>query len=301
MSSPEHMGRKKPKTAAITNIQRFSLHDGGGIRTVIFFKGCPFRCPWCCNPENLSFEDEIIYKKRLCIHCSDRSDKTLDANGCPCNTKPKNCPTGAKSWSTTHYTIDELVDISMRDSVFYEESGGGVTVSGGECLARHVTQIFIMELFERLHSHGIHTAIETTLAIDLLDSKRLAQVCNTFLVDFKIAGPHLSRTLLGIDTNLRNANCRELIALGATIVGRMPIIPGYTDSEENVYTNCETQRNLAILRTDILPFHQLGMTKYASVGRSYEMEAVTQLDAADLTYVQHIAEQQGLLVKLHGE
>ena len=112
--------------ATVTNVQRFSLHDGGGIRTVVFLKGCPFRCPWCCNPENLSTEPEVSLRERLCIHCSPRP------GGGPCATAPEDCPTGAKELLGRQRTVDDLVAEVERDRAFYEESGGGVTVSGGE-------------------------------------------------------------------------------------------------------------------------------------------------------------------------
>ena len=103
------------KSDIITNIQRYSLHDGGGIRTVAFLKGCPFRCPWCCNPENLSFEQEISFHKSLCIGCSVRKDGRLDANGCPCDTPVSECPTGAKRFEGTEHNVDTLVDKLSRD------------------------------------------------------------------------------------------------------------------------------------------------------------------------------------------
>ena len=117
-------------TAIVTNVQRYSLHDGGGIRTVAFLKGCPFHCPWCCNPENLSFEPQVSMNERLCIHCSPRPGGRL------CERRPEECPTEAKTVLGRERTVDDLLAEAVRDRVFFEESGGGITLSGGEALAR---------------------------------------------------------------------------------------------------------------------------------------------------------------------
>ena len=170
----------KPIAATITNVQRFSLHDGGGIRTVVFLKGCPFRCPWCCNPENLSSEPEVSFKERLCIRCSPRPD------GGPCQTRPEDCPTGAKELLGRSRTVDDLLAEVVRDRSFYEESDGGVTVSGGECLLR---QDFLCAFLEACHEEGISTAVETTLAVPLADAGRLPG----FTDDAACVGSNVSR------------------------------------------------------------------------------------------------------------
>lgn len=286
----------------VTQVQRYSLHDGGGIRSVVFCKGCPFTCPWCCNPENLSFEPQVMWKKSLCIGCSVRADGTRDANGCPCDTDPAACPTAAKELMGRYRTVGSLADELLRDRVFYEESGGGITVSGGECLAGAVRQEVVLDLLERMHAAGISTALETTLAVKLaVDPGRLARACDVFLVDFKIADRARSLEVLRLDTAVRDANLRAVLAKGARVVARMPIIPGFTASDKNVLANARRICELGIARADILPFHQLGASKYASLGLPYSMADIDQVtdEAAERAAV--LCEQQGLKVVVRGE
>lgn len=259
--------------ALYTNIQRFSLHDGGGIRTVIFLKGCPFRCPWCCNPENLSFGPEIAWHERLCIHCSMEQDGSGIAS---CPRTPDGCPTGAKELLGTPVHIEELLDAVLRDRIFYEESQGGVTLSGGECLAGP-NQRFAVAFLARCRDEGLSCAVETTLATALEDPEMLVQATDSFLVDFKIADRARSLEECGLDPALRDANLRRILALGANVTARLPIICGYTDAEENVEANLRTIQELGIRKADILPFHQLGEGKYAALGRSYSLQGAPQL------------------------
>ena len=269
----------KPIAATITNVQRFSLHDGGGIRTVVFLKGCPFRCPWCCNPENLSSEPEVSFKERLCIRCSPRPD------GGPCQTRPEDCPTGAKELLGRSRTVDDLLAEVVRDRSFYEESDGGVTVSGGECLLR---QNFLC-------------AVETPLAVPLADAGRLVAACDAFLVDFKIADRARSLEVTGIDPEVRDANVRSVLGAGGRVVARMPIIPGFTDDAACVDSNVSRIRELGVTRVDVLPFHQLGQGKYDSLGRAYGLRDVPQLSERDVADVVARCRAAGLKAVVHGE
>jgi len=278
--------------ATVTNVQRYSLHDGGGIRTVVFLKGCPFRCPWCCNPENLSFEPEVSFKERLCIHCSPRVGGRL------CEKPAEECPTGAKEMLGRERGVDDLLDEVLRDRVFYEESGGGVTLSGGECLSR---QRFAVDFLTRCKQAGIGTAVETTLAVPLEDAAALVSATDVFLVDFKIADRERSLRVTGIDPEIRDANLRVILGMGARVIGRMPIIPGYTDGEENVATTIASLRDLGINRVDVLPFHQLGEGKYESTGRAYACAGMRQLTADDVAPVVRTCELAGLEVVVSGE
>ncbi len=282
----------KPIAATITNVQRFSLHDGGGIRTVVFLKGCPFRCPWCCNPENLSSEPEISFKERLCIRCSPRPD------GGPCQTRPEDCPTGAKELLGRSRTVDDLLAEVVRDRSFYEESDGGVTVSGGECLLR---QDFLCAFLEACHEEGISTAVETTLAVPLADAGRLVAACDAFLVDFKIADRTCSLEVTGIDPEVRDANVRSVLSAGGRVVARMPIIPGFTDDAACVDSNVSRIRELGGTRVDVLPFHQLGQGKYDSLGRAYGLRDVPQLSERDVADVVARCRAAGLRTVMHGE
>ncbi|MEY8437816.1 4Fe-4S cluster-binding domain-containing protein [Atopobiaceae bacterium 24-176] len=279
-------------TACVTNVQRYSLHDGGGIRTTVFLKGCPFVCPWCCNPENLSAVPEVSFKERLCMGCSRREPGGL------CATAPEDCPTGAKTLLGEELSVDDVMDRVLRDMAFYEESGGGLTVSGGEAL---LWQPFVTALFGRARAEGLKTAIETTLAVPLANPAALAAVCDRWLVDFKVADRDRSLAVCRIDPAVRDANLTFLRELGAAVVARMPIIPGFTDSPENVAANLDAVAAAGLTRVDVLPFHQLGSAKYDSLELDYAMVDVGQLTDDDVAWVVEAARVRGLDARVRGE
>lgn len=290
----------------VTNVQRYSLHDGGGIRTVAFLKGCPFRCPWCCNPENLSFTPEVSWKAKLCIGCSVRADGHRDANGCPCDTPAELCPTEAKELLGRMRSSESLAEELLRDRVFFEETGGGVTLSGGECLAAAERQRFSADVLARCKAAGVSTAVETTLAVPLANPAALVGTCDTFLVDFKVADRTRSRAVTrGLDPDVRDRNLRALADAGADlaerVVARLPVIPGYTDDVDNARSNARRIRELGIRRADVLPFHQLGEGKYDALGMEYACEGVPQLDETAVADVVAVCEDAGLEVVVHGE
>ncbi len=286
------MSSRAGQTACVTNVQRYSLHDGGGIRTTVFLKGCPFTCPWCCNPENLSAAPEVSFKERLCMGCSRREPGGL------CATAPEDCPTGAKTLLGEELSVDDVVDRVLRDAAFYEESGGGLTVSGGEAL---LWQPFVRALLGRAKAEGLGTAVETTLALPMADPAGLAAVCDRWLVDFKVADRDRSVGVCRIDPEVRDRNLAHLRGLGADVVARMPIVPGHTDSPENVAANLDAVGAAGLTRVDVLPFHQLGSAKYDSLGLDYAMGNVPQLSEADVAWVVDEARARGLDARVRGE
>ncbi|MCI1665762.1 MAG: radical SAM protein [Atopobiaceae bacterium] len=279
----------------VSNVQRYSLHDGGGIRTVVFLKGCPFHCPWCCNPEGIGFEPEVSYSEKLCIHCSPEG---TDGR---CDAPPDACPTGAKSVIGEMRAVSSLVDEALRDATFFEESGGGVTVSGGECLSGPSRQAFVTNLLSGCKDHGTSTALETTLAVPLADPASLVVVTDEFLVDLKVSDRQRSLDVCGIDPEVRDSNLESIMGLGAHVVARLPIIPGFTDGREVVAANIATMLRLGIGRADILPFHQLGEAKYVSTGREYACRDLPQLGERDVAWVVAACEEAGVRAVTHGE
>lgn len=278
--------------ACVSNVQRYSIHDGGGIRTNVFLKGCPFSCPWCCNPENLSAAPEVTFKAGLCMGCS------RPGPDAPCPTAPELCPTGAKERVGEELSAAEVMGRVLRDAAFFEESGGGLTVSGGEAL---LWQGFVTGLFALAKAEGLHTCLETTLAVPLQDPSALAAVCDTWLVDFKVADRARSLEVCGVDPSVRDENLSALRPLGARVVARMPIIPGHTDSPANVDANLDAVAAAGIGRVDVLPFHQLGSAKYGSLGLPYAMGGVPQLTEEDVAWVVHRARERGLDARTGGE
>jgi pyruvate formate lyase activating enzyme len=282
----------REEVALVTNVQRFSLYDGGGIRTVAFLKGCPHRCPWCANPETISYAPEELMHESLCIRCSREGQE-------PCPRLPDACPTGAKELVGVPTTVGDLLETCLRDRVFFE-GGGGVTLSGGEPLSP-VHQDFAWAFLDGAKEAGVHTAIETTLGVELPDIERFTGVTDAWLVDFKLADERASRQVSGVSPALRDRNLEAILARGAHVVARMPIIPGYTDAPANVEANVSRLVELGITRADVLPFHQLGQVKYAGTGRPYAMEGASQLSEADVAWVVEALEAASVTACVHGE
>lgn len=229
------MKEKLPVNAEVlvTNIQRFSLHDGPGIRTTIFLKGCSLRCPWCSNPENISLVIEP-YKKD-----------------------------GINTTIGQYMSCDELYDIIMKDKVFYE--GGGVTFSGGEALLQAEA---IKPLLERLKQDNIHLCVETALVIPQKKLEEVIRYFDLFYVDIKILSKDWAYKILGADIDLYIRNVDFLINEGKTIIFRFPIISQYTFSQENIVQIIEFLKARAINYVELIAEHHLGNSKYEALGKA---------------------------------
>lgn len=278
------------RQASIFNIQRYSLHDGGGIRSIVFFKGCPFHCPWCCNPESLSREPQVFFKEVLCMNCS----KKMNVR---CTTPPEDCPTGAKEILGKLYDVEEIYDIVKRDMVFYESSGGGVTLSGGECLWQ---LDFAIELLKKCKEHHIHTAIETTLALPLTRLDELVAHTDVFLVDFKIMDEEDSQNILGLKITLMKENVKAIMALGGHVIARIPLIPTFTATKENLIKIKDTLQELHIQEVHLLPFHQLGESKYKAIQKTYSCSELMPFSEEEIEQIHQYFKQQGLHCVING-
>lgn len=278
------------KQACIFNIQRYSLHDGGGIRSIVFFKGCPFTCPWCCNPESLDAKPQLFYKEILCMNCSKK------INGL-CETSPDDCPTGAKEIVGKMQTVEEVYDIINRDRTFYESSNGGVTLSGGEFLM----QIdFAIDLLKKCKEEHLHTAVETTLALPIPRIKELAAYVDVFLVDFKIMDQSLSLDILHLDVERMKENVKLIIQMGGHVIPRIPLIPEYTVNEMNLHALIQIIQDLHLHEVHLLPFHQLGEGKYKSIQKDYACKDVTPLSDEIVQDIERLFNQHGLKTIVHG-
>lgn len=276
--------------ATIFNIQRYSIHDGGGIRTNVFFKGCPFTCPWCCNPESLSSKPQLFFKQSLCMNCSRKADDT-------CDTAVEDCPTGAKEIIGEEKTVDEVFDIVYRDYAFYESSGGGVTLSGGEFLLQ---VDFAIELLKKCKEHNIHTAVETTMALPVKRLKELCEVVDLFLIDFKIFDEAKSKEILHLNIEKLKENIALILQYHGKIIPRLPIIPTYTATEENMMKIMEYLKSVGLNEVHLLPFHQLGEAKYKSIDKTYGCHELKPLTDAQIKEVQILFENNGFKTLIHG-
>lgn len=278
------------KEACIFNIQRYSLHDGGGIRTIVFFKGCPFTCPWCCNPESLSKQPQLFYKEILCMNC------TKKVNGL-CPTDPEDCPTGAKECIGKIQTVEEVFDIVKRDNSFYETSGGGVTLSGGEFLM----QIdFAIELLKKCKLNNIHTAVETTMGLPVKRLKELVELVDVFLIDFKVMDPNKSKKILNLDVTTTLNNVQLILDMGGKIIPRIPLIPTYTATRENLSAIIAILKEKNLKEVHLLPFHQLGESKYKSIHMEYTCKTLTPLSDEEVEKIEALFISEGFKTVLHG-
>lgn len=271
--------------ARIFNIQRYSLNDGQGIRTVVFFKGCPHTCPWCANPESLSVKIETVRRESKCLHCQ------------PCLRDVQECPSGAFEQIGRDITLNELMCEVMKDDVFFRASGGGVTLSGGEVLMQAE---FATRFLARLRQLGVHTAIETAGDAPAQRLLRLAQQCDEVLFDLKIMDAERARQVLNINLPRVLANLNMLVAEGITVVPRLPLIPGFTLNEANIQRILALLHSLGLRVLHLLPFHQYGEPKYRLLEREWTMAGVAPPVMAEVAEVQRVAEQAGFQVTVGG-
>lgn len=279
------------KKAIVFNIQKYSIHDGGGIRTIIFFKGCPLRCPWCSNPESQSPEPEMMRKESLCINCSSDSCFT-------CRATAEDCPTGALETVGREMTVEELLREVKKDMVFYDSTGGGVTLSGGEPLSQGT---FAVELLRRLQLLGIDTAIETTGFGNWETLDKMSDYLNRVLFDLKIMDRKKAKDILKADIDIIKNNFSNLVNKGVPVIPRIPLIPGFTTDEENIDTIIDFITSHKLKEVHILPFHQYGSSKYKALGRDYSLASLKPLTQEEIAAIQRRMEERGLTVIVGGK
>lgn len=272
------------KTATIFDIQRFSLNDGGGIRTIVFFKGCPLRCQWCSNPESQSKTPEILYWKTRCFGCGECVKVCPEQVGCQqvnsdvciyCESCIKACAPKALVLSGKQMTIDEVIERVKRDQVFYRLSQGGVTLSGGEVLSHWE---FASELAERLNEMMIDVAVETCGYAQWDHAWSVFQHCDTILYDLKIMDREKHKSLTGVYNDLILENARKLSTKAKHVVYRIPLIHNINDSEENIRQLCQFAQETGVPEIHLLPYHEYGSPKYIALGKEYVFCAQTPSD-----------------------
>jgi pyruvate formate lyase activating enzyme len=263
------------------DIQRYSIHDGPGIRTTVFLKGCPLRCLWCHNPESWSPVPQIRVFEARCLHfgaCTAAcplgiadGPRLPDPERClHCGRCAEACPTGTRQLVGRQLTVAEVLEVVERDRPFYDESGGGVTFSGGEPLFQWQ---FLLACLEAAQADGIHTAVDTSGFASLHTIEAVAAVTNLFLYDLKVLDPerHLRHTGVPLDPIVRNL--RWLDRAGATIWIRVPFIPTYNDDRPNLAALGALVAGLSrTRRVHLLPYHRLGSEKLACLGLSDPMD-----------------------------
>ena len=295
----------------IFNIQKFSLNDGPGIRTVIFFKGCPLRCPWCANPESQEPQVQILWDKQKCVgchtcveSCPSSAIRDIDSNividhrrcsgsstcseNCTCVEK---CPAHALKVEGELKSVDEIVRVVMQDEPFYEESGGGVTLSGGEAAMQ---PDFAIALLKVLKERKVHTAMETTGFASKDVFQRILPYLDLLLYDIK----HWDEEKHQKSTKVSNlpilANMKYAIDQGKEVLPRLPVIPGFNNSIEDALGFVGRLKEVGAKRVQLLPFHQFGENKYQMLGKEYPFAKVKALYPEDLQEFKQVFLDNGI-------
>ena len=254
-------------TATIFDIQRASFVDGPGIRTTVFFKGCNLRCAWCHNPESQSPKTEMLFYKNRCTGCGKCKEK------CPNNLEKCDlcgkctlfCPHDAREICGREYTVDEVFSEIVKDKNIYENSGGGVTFSGGECML----QIdFLEEILKKCKDDGIHTAVDTAGYVSFDKFERILPYTDMFLYDVKIADSEKHKKYVGAPNELIIENLKKLIGLGKRVWVRVPVIAGINDTEEEILAINEISSGVE--KIELLPYHAMGEHKYSALGMNVQ-------------------------------
>lgn len=281
--------------AVITTFQRMSLHDGPGIRTTLFLKGCNFRCPWCHNPETLLQSPQLQHISSKCVSCGSclsscphnalsLSDGRLmiDRQKCTvCGQCVPTCPNRALNVIGREISVEEALDVFMEDKIFYDTSGGGITVSGGEPFMQNE---FVIELLKQCRNAGLHTAVETNLSLPWERFRAALPYVDLWMCDIKHAG----------DTYIIN-NISLLASSGAEIMVRTPVVPGVNDSEDEIREICRMVSGMGHkVRYELLGFHTLGFGKYDDLGMLNPMEGESDLRQQRLNELKNILNEYGL-------
>ncbi len=291
----------------VFNIERFAIRDGPGIRTTVFFKGCPLRCLWCSNPESIKSFPQLFYFEHLCTRCyrcieacpnkantiiSDGAI-AIDRNVCKnCGECIEACPNKARDISGRIMTVDEVLEEVKKDSLFYQNSGGGITASGGE--PTHQPE-FLKSLFAASHKSAIHTCLDTTGFVKTEVLQSILDETDLVLYDIKHMDPVKHKEFTGIDNSLILENAR-LVAASKPMIVRLPLIPGHNDSEENLSALSGFMAELGLKRIDILPYHSLGKMKYQRLGLEYKLDGLQPYESEDIERIKDFLESRGLEV-----
>ena len=280
----------------ITNIQKFSIHDGDGIRTSVFFKGCPLKCEWCHNPETQSFDREMQFDSGKCVGCGacakvcpshalamKDGKPVLNKENCTLCGKCENfCPAGLREIIGREYTVKELVKELLKDQMFYEESGGGVTLSGGEVMAMDTD--YILAVSKELKRQDINLTIDTCGYAPYEKFQAILPYVDTFLYDVKVMDPELHRQYMGVDNKLILENLMRLSEDGARIYIRIPTIKEVNGNEKNMKETIAflKRHDIHPPQINLLPYHDTGSGKYPKLDMEYKGKDLHAPDKAEM-------------------
>ena len=281
----------------VFNIQRFSVNDGPGIRTTVFLKGCPLHCKWCHNPESIAPVKELILRDDRCVRCGDcfalcKNGAIRKVNGSfstirdacvECGECIEVCSAEAREITGKEMDISEVMKEIEKDVIFYEQSGGGASFSGGEPLLQHE---FLLSLLEACKGKGIHTVVDTTGFTSPGILQTISPFVDLFLYDLKAMDERKHAEYVGVTNSLILSNLKRLSAWGKKVVVRMPIIPGVNDAPADIQQAGAFVASLGnVDEIHLLPYHLTGVEKYRRVGTEYEMPQAVPPSADDMSAI----------------
>ena len=296
----------------IFNIMKYSIHDGPGIRTTIFFKGCPLNCQWCHNPESQGFAQELMYRPDRCVGCGQcleicPSGATISIEGKPrylrdncvaCGECCKVCHVGVRELVAKTLSVSEVMAEIEKDLIFYDESGGGVTFSGGEAVLQSE---FLLEILKNCQKKEIHTAVETCGFVNLESLQMISNYVDLFLYDLKLMDSGKHQDVTGVPNELILTNLRWLAEHHPNVIVRVAIIPGVNDDAENLRQTGEFVASLKrVAEIHCLPYHKTGVDKYQRLGLKYRLPDLQSPDNEHMLGIARKLAEFGLKVKIGG-
>ncbi|HLV09244.1 MAG TPA: glycyl-radical enzyme activating protein [Halanaerobiales bacterium] len=314
MSAKEDIIVDQKKRGKIFDIKRFATGDGPGIRTLVFLKGCPLRCEWCANPESREYIDQIMYYKNKCVGCGKCIDKCpeqaiyadekfglkIDSEKCTlCGICVELCYYNAREVIGEMLSVRELMKKILKDKEFYDSSGGGVTLTGGEPLFQ---ADFVLELLKACKKRNINTALETCAYTKWDNISRILPYLDLVFYDIKHLDDTCHQKYTGVSNKVIIENLEKMDQSFDNIIVRVPFIPGYNSQNKyqvDIYDFIATMNN--VKRIEVLPYHRLGMNKYFGLGKDYKLKDLEPVNKEELTYLVELGHKSGVEIQIDTE
>lgn len=295
----------------VFNIQKYAIHDGPGIRTTVFLQGCPLNCWWCHNPESQGYTQKILFRKDKCIGCGDcsavcsskevshlKQGITKYVSECRlCERCINRCPTEALELIGKRMSANDVIAEIEKDQIFYEQSGGGVTFSGGEPLMQVE---FLTRLLDACKEKGFHTTLDTSGYACWETLVQVADRIDLFLYDLKLIDDSRHKKYTGVSNRVILDNLNQLVKRRSNIWVRIPIIPGVNDDEDNIQSIGEFLSSIGIKDVFLLPYHRIAIDKYERLGKKYKLPYTQPPSDSDLNDIRNKLSAFGLYVRIGG-